>query len=162
MIENEIINYLETLEASLRKKERLLVSLIELSKKQEEILKQDEFDVDGFDEIIEKKSDYIEEINFLDEGFEAVFTTIREIVVKKPKDYEKRLKPIQSMITILIEKGVELEVLERRNRLKMEYVIGRNKTKIKQFNVSSGAVAKYYSSMMQGDEGSNIFLDKKK
>lgn len=161
-MQNEILNYLETLEASLKKKERLLVSLIDLTKKQEVILKQEAFDVEGFDEIMEEKAKLIEEINFLDEGFESIFAIVREAVVANPKMYEHILKPMQNSIRALVDKGVELETLERRNQLKVEYVIGRDKTKIKQFNVSSGAAAKYYSSMMKAEEGSNIFLDKKK
>lgn len=162
MIEKEIKNYLETLEASLKKKEKLLVSLITLTKEQEEILKKEEFDADAFDVILEKKMSMIEEINFLDDGFESIFAMIKDRVMESPKQYEDFLRAIQELIKTLTEKGVEIEALERRNQLKLEYAISRDRSKIKQFNVSNGAVAKYYSNMMKGTEGSNVFLDKKK
>lgn len=162
MIEKDIKNYLETLGASLRKKEKLLVSLIAFTKEQEEILKHEEFDTDAFEAILEKKSSIIEEINFLDDGFESIFAAVKDKVIESPKKYEEILLPMQEMIKRLTERGVELEASERRNQLKLDYVLARDKSKIKQFNVNNGAVAKYYSNMMKGSEGSNLFLDKKK
>lgn len=160
--DKEIINYLETLGASLKKKERLLVSLIALSKKQEDILKKEDFDTESFDKIMEEKASLIEEINLLDEGFEGIFALVRDRVMPEARAFKDYIKPMQDTIKSLTDKGVELEALERRNQLKLEYAIARDKTKIKQFNVNSGAVAKYYSSMMNGSEGSNVFVDKKK
>lgn len=161
-IEKEVIHYLETLEASLRKKEGLLVSLIGLTKEQEEVLKQEEFDVDRFDRLMEKKASLIEEINLLDEGFESVFSSVKESVMKNPGNYREIIEGMQKKIKSLTDKGVELEAIERRNQLKLEYAISRDRTKIKQFHVNNGAAAKYYSNMMKGGESANLFLDKKK
>lgn len=161
-IKKEVTHYLETLEASLRKKEGLLVSLIRLTKEQEEALKQEEFDVDLFDRLMEKKASLLEAINLLDDGFESIFSLVKENVLENPKEYKDIVQEMQKRIKSLTDKGVELEVIERRNQLKLEYAISKDRTKIKQFHVNNGAAAKYYSNMMKGGERANLFLDKKK
>lgn len=160
--DRDLINYLDTLGASLKKKEKLLISLIALTKKQEEILKQETFDTEKFDAIIEEKSSFIDEINLLDEGFDSIFSLIKEKIIPQAGAFKEYIIPMQEMIRRLTDKGVELETLERRNQLKLEYAIAKDKTKIKQFNISNGAAARYYSSMMNGPESSNVFVDKKK
>lgn len=162
MIEVDIINYLETLEASLMKKERLLVSLIELTKEQESLLKKEDFDSEAFDEVMEKKGGFIEEISLLDEGFESIFSLIKKEVMENPRSFQRILEPMQAKIKSLIDKGVELGVAERRNQMMFETVLSKDRAKIKQFNMNSGAAAKYYSSMMKAGDSPNFFVDKKK
>lgn len=162
LMENDIRSYLESLEASLIKKEKLLVSLIVLTKEQENLLKQEEFDPDAFDEILEEKGERIEEINLLDEGFESIFSIVKAQIMEEPNRYKEIFLKMQNLIKSLTAKGVELETTERRNQLKLETIISRDKTKIKTFHVNNEAAAKYYSSMMKAGENPNFFMDKKK
>lgn len=63
---------------SLEKKIQLLDKMIEQNSVQEEILKQEELDMDVFDEAINKQGTYLEELDRLDQGFEAVYDRVRE------------------------------------------------------------------------------------
>lgn len=144
------------------KKEKLLVSLIAFTKKQEEILKKDDFEAESFDRILEEKGRLIEEVNLLDEGFDSIFSIVKPSIMEEPSRYKESLLPMQDLIKRLTAKGVELETAERRNQLKMENVLKRDKTKIKKFHVNNEAAAKYYSSMMKTGENPNFFMDKKK
>ena len=58
---------------SLEKKSKLLDQMIQQNSMQEGILKQEEFDMDAFDAAINKQSSYVEELDKLDQGFEAVY-----------------------------------------------------------------------------------------
>lgn len=58
---------------SLEKKNRLLDLIIQQNSVQETILKQDDLDMDAFNEAIEQQGDYVEQLDLLDRGFEAVY-----------------------------------------------------------------------------------------
>ena len=61
---------------SLEKKNELLDQMILQNRAQEQILKQEEFDMDAFDEAIDRQSAYVEELDKLDRGFEAVYDRV--------------------------------------------------------------------------------------
>lgn len=162
MKEREVLNYLGTLETSLKKKNRILTELIDLTESQEGILKEEEFDSDAFLGIVDKKTTLIDEVNKIDDGFDAVFKQIRDRVMSRPVLYKEEIINLQILIGELTEKGVELEVGERRNGLKLEQKLARDKAKIKQFKMSNEAVVKYYKNMNTGTENTTYFLDSKK
>ena len=62
---------------SLEKKNALLDQMILQNSVQETILKQEEFDMDAFDAAIDQQSTYVDELDKLDRGFEAVYDRLR-------------------------------------------------------------------------------------
>ena len=57
---------------SLEKKAQLLDRMIQQNSVQEGILKEEELDMDAFDEAINEQGVYLEELDRLDQGCEAV------------------------------------------------------------------------------------------
>ena len=71
-------SYIQVLIQSLHQKVEALDSIIEKNKEQYEILSAEEADMDAFEKNIDEKSQYIDKIVFLDDGFEEIYTRVKE------------------------------------------------------------------------------------
>ena len=67
-------SYIQILIQSLHQKVEALDSIIEKNKEQYEILSAEEADMDAFEENVKAKSEFIDKIVFLDDGFEEIPT----------------------------------------------------------------------------------------
>ena len=158
----EIFNYLELMKDSLVKKEKILSDVLELTREQEKLLNLEDFDDEAFDAIITEKSILIEEINKLDEGFELIYKRIEDQIKEEPSYYRESIEKLQGFIRTLVDKGVEVETLERRNQIKFDMNISKSKDRIRNYNLNSNAVTKYYSNMSGNIGEGTYFVDKKK
>lgn len=162
MMDREITNYLELMKDSLIKKDKVLSAVIELTKGQETLLGEAEFDAEAFDELINKKTLLIEEINKLDEGFELTYKRIADKVKENPAVYREGIEKLQELIRLLVDKGVEIETAERRNQVKFDMKVSKSRDKIRNYNLNSSAVTKYYSNMSGNTTENTYFMDQKK
>ena len=162
MMNTEIFNYLELMKDSLVKKEKILSDVLELTREQEKLLNLEDFDDEAFDAIITEKSILIEEINKLDEGFELIYKRIGDKIKEEPSYYRESIEKLQGFIRTLVDKGVEVETLERRNQIKFDMNISKSKDRIRNYNLNSNAVTKYYSNMSGNIGEGTYFVDKKK
>ncbi|MGP1612334.1 MAG: hypothetical protein ACTTG8_04520 [Catonella sp.] len=162
IMNTEILNYLELMTDSLVKKERVLSSILELTRMQETLLSEQDFDNEKFDELISEKSGLIEEINKLDEGFDFIYKRISDTVKGNPSVFKEKIEKLQELIRVLVDRGVEIETLERRNQIQFDIKVSKSKDRIRNYNLNSSAVTKYYSNMSGNTGESNYFLDKKK
>ena len=162
MMNTEIFNYLELMKDSLVKKEKILINILELTKEQEKLLNSEQFDDEAFDNLIAEKSILIEKINKLDEGFELTYKRIEDKIKAEPSYYRENIEKLQELIRTLVDRGVEVETLERRNQIKFDMNISRSKDRIRSYNLNSNAVTKYYSNMSGNIGEGTYFVDKKK
>ena len=162
MMNKEIINYLELMKDSLVKKDKILSELIALTKEQGVLLSEAELDDEGFNRLIVKKSSLIGEINKLDEGFDLTYKRIADKVKENPAFYKEPIEELQNLIRTLVDKGVEIETAERRNQTKFDLQVSKSRDKIRNYNINSSAVTKYYSNMSGNTGESTYFLDQKK
>lgn len=162
MMNTEIVNYLELMKDSLIKKEKILNSILESTKEQEILLRADNFDDEAFDALIAKKGALIEEVNKLDDGFDLTYNRIKDKIKEEPKAYRRKIEDIQELIRGLVDKGVELETSERRNQIKFDMNVSKSKDRIRNYNLNSSAVTKYYNNMNGSVGESTYFVDKKK
>ena len=158
----EINNYLELMKDSLIKKDRILSELLELTRGQESLLNVEEFDDEAFDILITEKSGLIETINKLDEGFDLTYKRISDRVKENPSAYREKIEKLQELIRLLVDKGVEIETAERRNQTKFDLKVSKSRDRIRNYNLNSSAVTKYYNNMSGNTAESNYFVDHKK
>ena len=69
----ETENYLQIMINSLKKKKNVLQQIVAYNNEQESIVMASEFDGDKFQKNMEDKSDCIDELNMLDDGFQSVY-----------------------------------------------------------------------------------------
>lgn len=147
---------------SLEKKNQLLDRMIRQNGVQEELLKQDEFDMDAFDAAIEQQSSYVEQLDVLDRGFETVYDRVREELIENKERYREEITRMKEQIQQITDKIVTLNAGNMRNKM-----LAENQFKKKRQEIGTGAsksrVAKnYYNSMNNLNYVSPQFYDNKK
>ncbi len=147
---------------SLEKKNVLLDQMISLNSEQEVILKREEFDMDAFDEAINRQSACLEELDKLDHGFEAVYDRVREELMQNKERYRTEIAGMKEQIQQITDKIVTINAGNMRNKM-----LAENQFKRKQLAIGSGmsknkAASNYYNSMNNLNYVSPQFYDSKK
>lgn len=146
---------------SLEKKNALLDRMIRQSAVQEDILKQEEFDMDAFDAAIDQQDSYVEQLEKLDQGFEAVYDRVREELIENKERYRSEIARMKEQIQQITDKIVTLNAGNMRNKM-----LAENQFKKKRREIGNGAsknkVAKnYYNNMNKLNYVSPQFYDNK-
>ena len=146
---------------SLEKKNALLDRMIRQNGVQEEILKQEEFDMDAFDASIDQQDSYVEQLEKLDRGFESVYDRVREELINNKEQYRDEITRMKEQIQQITDKIVTLNAGNMRNKM-----LAENQFKKKRQEIGNGAsknrVAKnYYNNMNKLNYVSPQFYDNK-
>lgn len=157
-----IETYLNILTESLDKKSKILTNILELSKKQEEVINKEQLDIDIFEELMERKQKYINEIDIIDSGFATTFDRIKEHVTKHSHLYSREIEVLKQKITEVSEIGIAVQVVEEKNKNSMERYFAKNKNKVKTYKKSRKTVTSYYKNMNNTQKEQSYFLDQKK
>ena len=96
-------SYIQVLIQSLHQKVEALDSIIEKNKEQYEILSAEEADMDAFEKNIEEKSQYIDKIVFLDDGFEEIYTRVKEELDGNRAAYTEEIQKMKDLISMITE-----------------------------------------------------------
>lgn len=162
MDNNQSKVYLSLLVKSLEKKSGILSELIELTQKQEQLIGNEQIEDEQFNSIINQKSELIKQVNELDNGFELLYQRIREELKTNPIDYKESIDRLKTLITDVTDKGVQLQVIERRNKDKIEKYLQIKRNNIKSFKVNSKTASSYYTNISSLGTDGSYFFDKKK
>lgn len=109
-------SYIQVLIQSLHQKVEALDSIIEKNKEQYEILSAEEADMDAFEKNIEEKSQYIDKIVFLDDGFEEIYTRVKEELDGNRAAYTEEIQKMKDLISMITERSMKIQVQEQRNK----------------------------------------------
>lgn len=163
MVENPNAVYVKILVDTLEKKKETLEFLTMVTKEQEELLKSEPFSMEQFEETLDKKEKVIQNLNQLEDGFEAFYKRI-ELIIRTEKDnYKEELQRAQKLITEITDMSVRLQAMEARNKEKLTREFANQRQEIRSFKVSSQTAEKYYHNMAnQHQEGQSYFMDRKK
>ena len=147
---------------SLIKKNELLDCMIQQNAVQEEILKQEEFDMDAFDAAIDTQSAYVEQLDRLDQGFESVYDRFREELIGNKERYRDEVMAMKEQIQQITDKIVTLNAGNMRNKM-----LAENQFKKKRQEIGSGAsknkaAKNYYNNMNKLNYVAPQFYDNKK
>ena len=113
-------NYLQIMIDSLIKKKDILQKIVEYNTEQESILKEAEFNGDAFQKNMELKSECIDELNRLDEGFQMVYDRVKEDVQMYKQNYKSDIERLQQLIREVTSLSAAIQTQEARNKLQVE------------------------------------------
>lgn len=154
--------YVDIMLQSLRKKIQILDKIIEQNIIQKEKLEDDRATADEFDETVEKKAVFIEQLEQLDSGFEKLYDRVKdELRINRPM-YIQQIKSMQEYIRIITDKSMQIQAQEARNRELMTQKFAMVRQKAKNLRTNNKAASKYYKNMMQLNYVAPQFLDNKK
>lgn len=154
--------YLLIMLQSLQKKNKVLDSIIQMNKRQKEELENPSLDPDDFDKTVEEKSELIEQLELLDNGFEQVYERVREEMQMNKQDYKDEILQMQNYIKLLTEKSMQIQSQEARNKQLMEQKFVSVKKQVREIRSSQKVVNQYYKNMMKKGYIEPQFLDNKK
>ena len=154
--------YLTILMESLQKKIRILDQIILADQEQREALEDPNLDPDDFDRIVEKKAEFIDQLEQLDAGFEEVFARVKEELDGNRAAYTEEIQKMKDLISMITERSMKIQVQEQRNKELAGMQFSKARKKIRQVKAGNKAATQYYKNMQQMDAIPPQFLDKKK
>lgn len=155
-------NYLLIMIQSLKKKIQVLDCIMEANVRQKEQLENPNLDPDDFDEIVEEKAGYIEQLDLLDSGFDKLFARVKEALESDREAYKNEIKEMQTLITRITEKSSEIQVQEARNKELMSQKFAKIHKQARDVRTSQQAVNQYYQNMKKLNVIDPQFMDNKK
>ena len=140
-------NYLQIMIDSLLKKIEILKKVSELNEQQSALLDDKEFDGDKLQSNMESKATYIDELNSLDEGFQAVFDRVKEDVEEYKADYKELIIRLQELIREATSLSATIQAQESRNKVRVDIKFRQLKDNAKTAKRSVSMANKYYQNM---------------
>ena len=155
-------NYLLIMIQSLNKKIQVLDCIIDADERQKAALENPGLDPDDFDKIVEEKAKYIEHLDLLDQGFDKLFTRVKEALNDNREAYKNEIREMQTLITTITEKSNKIQVQEARNKDLMTQKFSKIRKQARDVRASQQAVNQYYQNMKKINYIDPQFMDNKK
>ena len=159
----ENMDYVVMLRESLEKKADILRVLQIRNKEQEAILKDPNSTPDDLEKNMNMKSELIERIVVLDDGFEQLFNRVKDILEEDRDTYADEIKLMQDLIKRVTALTADVEASEYRNKEYAKTRFANVRKDAREIKKTSDAVSSYYKHMMSPKTTADpAFLDKKK
>lgn len=155
-------NYIKILIQSLEKKIKILEELVLKNQEQKRILQEEEMDMDAFQASIDSKAGLIEQVGFLDEGFEQMYQRVKGILEEQKESYRQEIITLKQFITRITELTMEIQREEQENRKLAEIQFSNTRKQLRQVKTSRNVASKYYNNMAKLNYIDPQFMDKKK
>ena len=156
------IDYISIMVQSLQKKLEVLNGIIEKNVEQRQILEQEELDTDAFEQNIKLKSDLVDQIEFLDDGFEELYGRVKSLIETEKQEHKEEIQLMKQLITGITEKSVTIQSQEARNRKLVEQRFSQERKKVRSMRNTSTVANQYYKNMSRLNVVDAQFMDKKK
>ena len=159
---NDTENYILILKETLIRKIKYMSELLKITQEQEKIIISGAFDEDAFEVTIDQKEILINNINESDKGFELLYNRVRKFLMENLEKNKENIDSMQQSIKQCIDLGVEIGVLEERNKKKLENVLTLYRKEIQQVKSSKIIAQNYYKSMSNSHVSDAALYDRKK
>lgn len=154
-------SYVQVLVDTLRKQIDVLKEIVQLTKEQQRIADSQEFDEVMLEQTLNRKEILIARLNELDDGFASVYGRVRKEVNKHKELYKKELQLLQSLIKECTDLGVEIKVLEARNREKLAQCFAGKQKEYGTQRTAATVASRYYQTMKSAQMRAPYSFNKK-
>ena len=159
----ENMDYVVMLRESLEKKADILRVLQIRNKEQAAILQDPNTSPEDLEKNMDMKSELIERIIMLDEGFEQLFNRVKKIIDEDRETYADEIRLMQDLIKQVTALTVDVEASEYKNKEYAKTRFANIKKDVREVKKSNDVVSSYYKNMMARNKADDpAFLDKKK
>ena len=108
--------YIDALKRSLKKKVSILSEIDLQNRRQRELLEGEHNSADDFEQTMNEKARLIEELDKLDEGFDEVFSKVKEALENNKALYKDDIAIMQEYIRIIMDKSTLVQTQEKVNK----------------------------------------------
>lgn len=154
--------YIAVLIQSLEKKKNLLDRIIEKNKEQSFLFTDESSDPDRLEENMQEKSNLVDQLVQLDEGFQQVYDRIKPMIQQQKESYKEEIRSMKQLITEITERSTTVQAQEYRNRELAVKRFSAVKGNIRHARASNKVASQYYKSMAKLNTIDSQFMDKKK
>jgi hypothetical protein len=155
-------NYVQILIDSLIRKEVLLKKVVDYNEEQEQIATASEFDEAAFQSNLDAKGAAVDEILKLDDGFQAVFDRVKEVIQNDKSQYAGAIATLQQLIKSVTDLGVRIQAQELRNKTLVEKRFAQLRKELSTARTTTSKANEYYKNMNRLNSYDAHFLDQKK
>ena len=152
-------NYLQMMIDSLIMKKSILEKITILNEEQRK-LAESEFDEENFLKVVDKKSELIDNIVRLDDGFNSLFERVKKALEGNRDKYKSQIERIQQLIRDVTALSVRVEAQEKRNKSLIEKQFFVLKKDIYSAKDNANKMNSYYKNMNKVSFESQ-FMDRK-
>jgi flagellar biosynthesis/type III secretory pathway chaperone len=146
----------------LSKKQKVLEEIYAVTKKQEQLLKETAEQTEELDKCMDQKSDCLEKLNQLDDGFDVLYRKVKKELQESPGKFQKEIEELKKLVHDIMELSVSIQALEQKNKLAMERYFMRHRKNIQIYKSSRRRIDTYYNTMTGFNPHQSYFMDKKK
>lgn len=155
--------YVNMMVDTLERKKNILETILHQTREQETLLKDEEMDIDIFQQIIDDKGKEIEELNQMDEGFDALFRHVEKEINENRENYGSQIQKMQHLIREVSELGIQIQALEHQNSGHFKIYLANQKKTVRNFYTNNRTAANYYQNMANAHKpGQSYFFNEKK
>lgn len=154
-------SYLNILEESLQNKLQIMAKIQEYNLRQQEVFQAQDVNLEEYDKYVDRKSNLIDELMALDNGFEALYRNVEQELKGNRQKYAEQIKRLQELVTKVTEESVTIQAQEARNKKTVEGYFRKERSGLAQNRKNSKAAYDYYKSMSHSQMNSSQFLDSK-
>ena len=153
---------LDMLEESLVKKLEVMRKIEGENIKQKDILSNTSDEtLYLFDQTLDRKGEYIDQLSSLDDGFQTLFDNVKKEIGDHKELYAEQIKRMQGLIHDITDLSASLEAQERRNKKLAEDFFSIQRQDMNHSRSSSAAAFNYYQTMNNFKNIPPQFMDKK-
>ena len=147
---------------SLEKKIQVLDAIIVYDDIQKEQLENPDLTTEEFADVVENKSELIEQLNQLDSGFQKLYDRVKEELQGNKEKYADKIGRMQELIRSITDRSVKIQAQEAANKDLMMRKFAGVRERSKKARVNYKAASQYYKNMMQSNVVDPQFLDQNK
>lgn len=155
-------NYVKILLESLYKKCNILDEIIKLNNEQSKLVVDIKKNMVEYEATIESKQLLIDELNLLDDGFQAIYIRVKDVLTNCSDEYADEIREMKAVISDITDKSVEIQTGEEKNRQIISQQFALIRKEVKDFKDNKKVANQYYSNMQKLSYVSPQFMDKKK
>ena len=120
-------NELQLLIEALEKKKTILQDILQKSKAQNDVASLENFDAKQFDQLVDDKAELLQQMESIDDGFDAVYHRIKDEMLQKKDDFKTEIARMQKLIRETIDLGAQIHTTEVRTKEKLGVAIERSR-----------------------------------
>lgn len=155
-------NYLQIMIESLEKKKKVLKQMIELNNQQKFLLQDANLQPEDFEKNMQYKEELVQQLNLLDEGFENVFSRVREALYENKEMYVDEIRQMQEQIKEISTLMNTVSTQETRNKESAANKFDDVRKQIRSVRNSQRVVKQYYDNMMNHKSDMMQMIDNRK
>lgn len=155
-------DYITIMIESLEKKTDVLGHIIELNRQQKLMLQDPNLLPEDFEKNMDYKSQLVDQLNLLDNGFEKLFQRVRETLQENKQQYAVQIEKMQTLIKAITEQTNTIQTQEIRNREEASRKFADVRDQVKGVRNSQKVVHQYYQNMMRQKSYAAQVIDNKK